>query len=594
MSRITQIKNLQPRPAIGGYIRIGRSVSGKNARGEYSRPDKLDHFEVTTTNVVKEGAAENFAADVALMENLIATFEDRGELDKLALCGGCDRAKEIGFKDGLPRRMPIVLASDDLSVTFPSAYRWYRGRTVFCEGDGEQAFRREEKAGEKGVTSFTDAKEFAGPCGDSCPDLIAGRCKPNATLNLVAPFQQRVGILYRFSTTSRNSFRSILGGLEWIADLVGTVSWIPLFLEMTERKVQTREGRTAKAWIVSLFFDGTPQELLRLAGEEYGALAQGKRQMRQLLAVIDDVEQPDDQLDVQLAEFAQDGGEVVDVQVTTADPAIDTGDEATIPAPAKKKAKTRKKKKKEPEPEHPAAAERAEAVAAQEPAAAALETSKQEAAEVGVKVPEAFEYSEIYDLLKQADHPLSLETVMTFDHNQCVAIFCWAREEILLLDAVEAGVTYDRRPFPRPSFVPEYGDHEERKRLGMVDQPPETSADRPAPTGPAPPAEPVAAPAPSTGTSQYDADQLKALSELGWDGEGDAPAVSVQQRAWVIERLKVLELIEPAKCLDFISTAVKRPVTTTGELKVTDLLVIDEAVKLVADGGGDVQQEIGY
>ena len=577
MTRITQIKNLQPRPAIGGYIRIGRSVSGKNARGEFSRPDKLDHFEVTTTNVVKEGAAENFAADVALMENLLSAFEDRGELEKLALCGGCDRAKDLGFKDGLPRRMPIVLASDDLSVTFPSAYRWYRGRTVFCEGDGEQAFRREEKAGEKGVTGFTDPKEWTGPCGDTCPDLIAGRCKPNATLNLVAPFQQRVGILYRFSTTSRNSFRSILGGLEWIADLVGTVSWIPLFLEMTERKVQTREGRTAKAWIVSLFFDGTPQELLKQAGEEYGALAQGKRQMRQLLAVIDDVDQPGEQLDVQLAEFAQDS-DVVDVEVTTADQALGKQEvETRVPVPpappegtpAKKKTKAKRKKKKEPETE---------------PAAEPIETSKQEPAEVGVNVPEQFEYSEIYDLLKQADHPLSLETVMTFDHKQCVAIFCWAREEILVLDAVEAGVTYDRRPFPRPSFVPEYGENEERMRLGLTDDPPPAAA--------AP--EPVAAPTSSAATSQYDAGQLKALADLGWDGDGDAPAVTDKQRAWVIERLKVLELIEPKKCLDFISTALKRPVTTTSELNVSDLLVIDEAVELVKNGGGEAQQEIGY
>lgn len=571
MTRITQIKNLTPRPAIGGYIRIGRTVSGKGSRGDYTRPDKLDHFEVTTTNVIKEGNAENFEPDIQLMRNLIDTFEDSHQLDKLALCGGCDRAKEIGFPNGLPRRMPIVLADDDLAVTFPSAYRWYRGRTVFCEGDGEQAFRREEKTAEAGVTSFTDAKEWTGPCGDTCPDLIAGRCKPNATLNLVAPFQQRVGILYRFSTTSRNSFRSILGGLQWIQDLVGTISWVPLFLEMTERKVQTREGRTAKAWIVALFFDGTPSELLRLAGEEYGEIAEGKRQMRQLLASIDDVEQSPEQLDVQLAEFRQDS-EVVDVEVTTADTALGKQGAETRGAlppivaegtPAKKKTRAKRKKKKEPEPEQSPEPTR-------EPA-----KSKQEPADVGFDVPKEFSYGDIYDMIKQADHPLSMETIQTFNHEQCVAIYCWAHEEILVLDAIEAGVTYERRPFPRPSFVPEYGENEEREKLGMVDD-----------------AAPPTVPAPSG--SDYDAGQLKALADLGWDGEGNAPAVTNEQRAGVIEKLKLLELVEPKKCLDFISTALKRPITTTGELSVDDVRVIYEAVDLVVSGGAEGQQEINY
>ena len=72
-------------------------------------------------------------------------------------------------------------------------------------------------------------------------------------------------------------------------------------------------------------------------------------------------------------------------------------------------------------------------------------------------------------MLAVGDPPIALEVVKGWDPAEVHAAHAWITEEIVALDAAEAGVDYERRPIPRPSFIAEYGDPVERARLGFPD-----------------------------------------------------------------------------------------------------------------------------
>jgi hypothetical protein len=572
--RFARIKNLQPRPAIGGYIKIGRTIEGSGAKGTYTRPDKLDHFEITTTKTVKEGKAQNFEFDTELMKRLIDSFIEEGELEMLNLCGGCERSKKLGFEAGLPRRMPIVLPTDDLEAVFPSRYAWYRGRTVFCEGNGEEAYRRTEEG-----DGYGDAVPWEYPCGDACPDMQQGRCKPHAVLRMVAPFQQRVGTLYQFSTTSRNSFRAILGGIEWVKSLVGTIAWIPLFLEMTNRAVTTREGKNTTAWIVALFYPGSAQQLLEHGQQEWGAIAGGKNKMKQLLGSLNELpEATEEEEAVRLAEF---GVDVTDAEVVE-------GDNADMDAA--------------PETGGPA-----ESSATSQPPPATTKTDAKKA--------RVANFEATVELLVKVDHPIPVARMKKWRVAHVVAAKEWAEEELLAIEAADADLGFERK-LPRPSFIPEYGDFDERMRLGLDDpsKRPEPAAEPPAeppaqdPNEPPPHGEPVAppapapedgpgatngdesAPAPVSGPELTD-DQRAALEELGWDGRGTTPTLDVTQCREVVALLTAIDLKQPQKCLDWIGQAINRPIMKTTEILVTELLAIRQAV---ADVKAELEKGASY
>jgi hypothetical protein len=76
---------------------------------------------------------------------------------------------------------------------------------------------------------------------------------------------------------------------------------------------------------------------------------------------------------------------------------------------------------------------------------------------------------ELVTMLACGDHPIRLEVVQKWELDQLHAARAWIQEEIVAMDALEEGVDYERRPIPRPSFIPEYGEPSERLRLNFPD-----------------------------------------------------------------------------------------------------------------------------
>lgn len=196
------IKGIVPTLAEGGKIKIGGLGPKKtSSRGnEFRAPVKLDHFLVTTT---QRNAAGDLIIDTAIMEAL-----PKGS-------------------DGKCREIPIVLHDDDIERVFPTTLALYTGKKLACRGDHETAVRYEMKNGER----TGNVKEMKCPC-DFLNAKTQPVCKPHGTLHcsIRIPGHAVAGSVYKWRTTSLISIQRMIGSLQQILSICGTLTGVPLQL----------------------------------------------------------------------------------------------------------------------------------------------------------------------------------------------------------------------------------------------------------------------------------------------------------------------------------------------------------------------------
>jgi hypothetical protein len=164
------------RLAVTTKVAIGEVV--KTEKG--TRPNKLDHFVF-----LRKGAKSlEWEADPDLSKH----FGDN--------CRECW----------------IVLLTDEIEDVFRTEYAWWSKTEKKCFGDGRDATRRTE--------AHPDGEDWH-PCGDTCPDLEASRCKPSGDLYFVLAEFPRLGSVCRIHTTSFRSIRQIYSALEQIRTVTG-------------------------------------------------------------------------------------------------------------------------------------------------------------------------------------------------------------------------------------------------------------------------------------------------------------------------------------------------------------------------------------
>lgn len=272
------IKILRTGLPVIGHAKIG--IASEKSSTLKGAPMRWDHIELTG---VERDAAGRLLPDIPLMRELIA----RGA----KTCGGCSRAKELGFPGGLPTQLGIFLPYNDLELNFPSRLSYFKGRTTFCSGDGEQARRRKvvkvERVQGRDVEILGAEEPYAG-CGWECPDLVSRRCKPYAKLRFVLAIQENVGGCFEFKTTSLNSIPNISEGLSMIqAATGGVLQWIPLLFEVSPQTVQPRDGgRASTAYIARVTFPGSPQKLVEAVHTHLQVRAPMVAEIRKLEASI--------------------------------------------------------------------------------------------------------------------------------------------------------------------------------------------------------------------------------------------------------------------------------------------------------------------
>ena len=164
------------RLAITTKVAIGEVVKGS---GGTTHPKKLDHFVF-----LKKSTTLEWEPDQELIKHFTATC----------------------------REFWIVLLDDEIENVFRTEYAWWSKTEKKCWGDGRAATRRTEKS--------PDGQDWS-PCGDTCPQLEEGLCKPSGDLYFILADFPRLGSVCRLHTTSYCSIRQIYSALEQIRTVTG-------------------------------------------------------------------------------------------------------------------------------------------------------------------------------------------------------------------------------------------------------------------------------------------------------------------------------------------------------------------------------------
>ena len=289
------IQNLLPRFHEAGKIKIGRAGEERTAQGgrKYRRPEKLNHFIVTT---LERGADGAFTLDPIM--------------------------QALGPK---PTAIPVRLIFDSIEESFDNSYAVFIGGKCICRGDGIQAERRETTRAKGGPLRLTgEVKQVE--CGQACPHYRyrtgepakafgAGKCKPYGILRVVLEGAQEVGGVYVFRTTSLNTIQSIRTSLAYIQmQTAGILAGLPLKLIFSKRQTTTADGTRTTIPVVNIAFAGSQQDLRQKALEVAKlrtACQLEMSDMRRSLKLISMRDTPEDERAVN-AEFHPD---TIDVQV---------------------------------------------------------------------------------------------------------------------------------------------------------------------------------------------------------------------------------------------------------------------------------------
>jgi len=151
------------------------------------------------------------------------------------------------------RDLHIIMIDDDVENVFPTSYAWWTATERKCWGDGASATRRTaEKPGGQPWTG----------CGNGCPELAAGQCKPGGDLRFMLADFPRLGSVCRIHTCSYRSIRQIHSALQEIQTFTGgRLAGITAKLtvrpeEATYFDRKEKRKKTTSIWALSLEVDG--------------------------------------------------------------------------------------------------------------------------------------------------------------------------------------------------------------------------------------------------------------------------------------------------------------------------------------------------
>ena len=241
------------------WLSVSTKVSiGLPPNGDRNHPTKLDHF--------------------AFLRKMKTANRVEWEVDP-------DLTQHYGEQC---RELHIMLIDDDIENVFPSSYAWWTAIERKCWGDGLTATRR---------TAENPGGQPWPRCGNGCPELAAGQCKPSGDLRFVLADFPRLGSVCRIHTCSYRSIRQIHSALQEIQTFTGG-RLAGITAKLTVRPEETtyfdrkeKRKRTSSIWALSLEVEGDDMQKLianltenaRLFAETRKLLAGGK-----VLEVVED------------------------------------------------------------------------------------------------------------------------------------------------------------------------------------------------------------------------------------------------------------------------------------------------------------------
>jgi len=203
-----------------------------------------------------------------------------------------------------PTQLGVIFLNDDPREVFRTEYALWTPGGCKCRGDlvqlanggglrfEMQATRRTQKHPEgeawPGNYKYIDGPKKGQPvesCGDGCPDLERGDCRPSGDLYFILEKFPMFGAICRLHTSSYRSVRNLSNGLMQIRRLNGgRLTGIKAVLKATAEKISysDRDGtrHTSVAYILSLEIGATDlrslvanmTEPIRLLGEGHSTV----------------------------------------------------------------------------------------------------------------------------------------------------------------------------------------------------------------------------------------------------------------------------------------------------------------------------------
>jgi hypothetical protein len=199
------------------------------------------------------------------------------------------------------RELHIMLIDDDIENVFPSSFAWWTATERKCWGDGVSATRR---------TPEKPGGEPWPQCGNGCPELAAGLCKPSGDLRFVLADFPRLGSVCRIHTCSYRSIRQIHSALQEIQTFTGgRLAGITAKLtvrpeEATYFDRKEKRKKTSSIWALSLEVEGDDmRKLIANLTENARLFAETRKLLGSGGKVLEVVEDEQEQAPEVTAEF---------------------------------------------------------------------------------------------------------------------------------------------------------------------------------------------------------------------------------------------------------------------------------------------------
>lgn len=142
---------------------------------------------------------------------------------------------------------PRINRHDDeesLQFIFDANYKMYRGKKLWCKGDGETATRCEKDA--SGREEYINV---ACPC-----DFLGNGCKQQGDMNISPVELLKEGLygFFRVTTKSWNAIKELNSAIRHYHDLLGEQFWKTTFI-LSKKKIVVKDNKSQ--WIMTLHAD---------------------------------------------------------------------------------------------------------------------------------------------------------------------------------------------------------------------------------------------------------------------------------------------------------------------------------------------------
>lgn len=262
---------------------------GIPAAGGKNYPEKLDHFRIVSKNEkgdwVEDREITTILENIYTQDFMVENVSRRTKLREFDI---------VFLKDPIKVVLPDGTFTWNLDPVFMTQLAWWAASERKCFGDGLKASRSVTALPEKDRPADKSVRYVEwDPCGDNCPQMVGGQCKPTGVLSFLLRDNPMLGAIAQFKTTSYESIARIGSSLMQVADATGgRLKGIPFKMVLRSGKTSYEQGgqkKSGMAYFVNIEFrEQDYKRLMPRLMEESATYSASLHSARMLTERIDD------------------------------------------------------------------------------------------------------------------------------------------------------------------------------------------------------------------------------------------------------------------------------------------------------------------